>query len=75
MRAPALAAIGIAAYALFLVATLPASVAPQSMRPANPGKLAIVVMAEAHTPYVAPLLRDEYAGYRELARMRKKRGG
>ena len=26
---------------------------------ANPAKLAIVVMAEAHTPYVAPLLRDE----------------
>ena len=40
---------------------------------ANPGKLAIVVMAEAHTPYVAPLLRDEYSGYRELARMRKER--
>jgi 3-oxoacyl-[acyl-carrier-protein] synthase-3 len=38
---------------------------------ANPGKLAIVVMAEAHTPYVAPLLRNEYSGYRELARMRK----
>jgi 3-oxoacyl-[acyl-carrier-protein] synthase-3 len=40
---------------------------------ANPGKLAIVVMAESHTPYVAPLLRDEYSGYRELARMRKDR--
>jgi len=39
---------------------------------ANPGKLAIVVMAEAHTPYVAPLLRGEYSGYRELARMRKE---
>ena len=39
---------------------------------ANPGKLAIVVMAEAHTPYVAPLLRDEYLGYRELARLRKE---
>src|SRR4026209_2728243 len=38
---------------------------------ANPGKLAIVVMSEAHTPYVAPLLRDEYAGYRELLRLRK----
>ena len=38
---------------------------------ANPGKLAIVVMAEAHTPYVAPLLRDEYYGFREVARMRK----
>ena len=40
---------------------------------ANPGQLAIVVMAEAHTPYVAPLMRDEYSGYRELARMRKER--
>jgi 3-oxoacyl-[acyl-carrier-protein] synthase III len=39
---------------------------------ANPGKLAIVVMAEAHTPYVAPLLRDEYSGYREIVRMRKE---
>src|SRR6476620_9599235 len=39
---------------------------------ANPGQLAIVVMAEAHTPYVAPLLRGEYSGYRELARMRKE---
>ena len=38
---------------------------------ANPSKLAIVVMAEAHTPYVAPLLRDEYSGYRELVRMRR----
>jgi len=40
---------------------------------ANPGKLAIVVMAEAHTPYVAPLLRDEYSGYREIIRLRKDR--
>jgi 3-oxoacyl-[acyl-carrier-protein] synthase III len=39
---------------------------------ANPGKLAIVVMAEAHTPYVAPLLRDEYSGYREVIRKRKE---
>ena len=39
---------------------------------ANPGKLAIVVMAEAHTPYVAPLLGQEYSGYRELIRMRKE---
>lgn len=39
---------------------------------ANPGQLAIVVMAESHTPYVAPLLRGEYSGYRELARMRKE---
>jgi 3-oxoacyl-[acyl-carrier-protein] synthase III len=38
---------------------------------ANPGKLAVVLMAEAHTPYVAPLLRDEYYGFREIARMRK----
>jgi len=39
---------------------------------ANPGKLAMVLMAEAHTPYVAPLLRDEYHGYREVIRMRKE---
>lgn len=39
---------------------------------ANPGKLAIVVMSEAHTPYVAPLLRGEYSGYRELIRRRKE---
>jgi 3-oxoacyl-[acyl-carrier-protein] synthase III len=38
---------------------------------ANPGKMAIVLMSEAHTPYVAPLLREEYFGYREIARMRK----
>lgn len=38
---------------------------------ANPGKMAIVLTSEAHTPYVAPLLRDEYYGYRELARLRK----
>jgi len=38
---------------------------------ANPGKLAIVVMSEAHTPYVAPLLRDEYFGYREIVRLKK----
>jgi 3-oxoacyl-[acyl-carrier-protein] synthase-3 len=38
---------------------------------ANPRQLAIVVMAEAHTPYVAPLLSGEYSGYRELVRMRK----
>ena len=40
---------------------------------ANPGKLALVVMAEAHTPYVAPLLREEYSGYREIIRLRKER--
>ena len=39
---------------------------------ANPGKLAIVVMAEAHTPYVAPLLRDDYFGFREILRLRKE---
>lgn len=39
---------------------------------ANPNKLAIVLMAEAHTPYVAPLLRDEYHGFRELIRQRKE---
>jgi 3-oxoacyl-[acyl-carrier-protein] synthase-3 len=39
---------------------------------ANPGKLAIVVMAESHTPYVAPLLRDEYFGFREILRQRKE---
>lgn len=39
---------------------------------ANPNKLAIVLMAEAHTPFVAPLLSDEYYGYRELVRMRKE---
>jgi 3-oxoacyl-[acyl-carrier-protein] synthase III len=39
---------------------------------ANPGQLAMVLMAEAHTPYVAPLLRDEYHGFREVIRMRKE---
>src|SRR5258705_8694586 len=39
---------------------------------ANPGKLAMVLMAEAHTPYVAPLLRDEYSGFREILRLRKE---
>jgi 3-oxoacyl-[acyl-carrier-protein] synthase-3 len=38
---------------------------------ANPGKLAVVLMSEAHTPLAAPLLRDEYYGFREIARMRK----
>lgn len=38
---------------------------------ANPGKMAIVLMSEAHTPFVAPLIRDEYYGFREIARMRK----
>lgn len=39
---------------------------------ANPTKLAIVVMSEAHTPYVAPLTAQEYLGYREIIRLRKE---
>ena len=39
---------------------------------ANPEKLAIVLMAESHTPYVAPLLRSEYYGYREMLRSKKE---
>ncbi len=39
---------------------------------ANPGKLALVLMSESHTPYVAPLLRDEYHGFREILRSRKE---
>jgi 3-oxoacyl-[acyl-carrier-protein] synthase-3 len=39
---------------------------------ANPGKLAIVLMSEAHTPYVAPLLRNEYYGFREILKLRKE---
>jgi 3-oxoacyl-[acyl-carrier-protein] synthase III len=39
---------------------------------ANPGKMAMVLMAEAHTPFVAPLLRDDYYGFREILRMRKE---
>ena len=39
---------------------------------ANPGKLAIVLMSEAHTPYVAPLLRNEYHGFREILKLRKE---
>jgi 3-oxoacyl-[acyl-carrier-protein] synthase III len=39
---------------------------------ANPNKLAIVLMSEAHTPFVAPLVNDEYHGYRELVRLRKE---
>ena len=39
---------------------------------ANPNKLAIVLMSEAHTPYVAPLVNGEYYGFRELIRMRKE---
>jgi 3-oxoacyl-[acyl-carrier-protein] synthase-3 len=40
---------------------------------ANPGKLALVLMSEAHTPYVAPLLRDEYSGFREILKLRRGR--
>jgi 3-oxoacyl-[acyl-carrier-protein] synthase-3 len=40
---------------------------------ANPNKLAIVLMSEAHTPYVAPLINGEYYGFRELTRMRLDR--
>jgi 3-oxoacyl-[acyl-carrier-protein] synthase III len=40
---------------------------------ANPGQLAVVVMAEVHTPFAAPLLRDEYFGYRETIKLRKDR--
>jgi len=32
----------------------------------------MVLMAEAHTPLVATLLRDEYHGYREILRLRKE---
>ena len=39
---------------------------------ANPNKLAIVLMAEAHTPFVAPLVHEEYRGFRELIRLRKE---
>lgn len=38
---------------------------------ANPGRMAMVLMAEAHTRYGAPLLRNEYYGYRELLRLRR----
>lgn len=36
---------------------------------ANPGRLAMVLLSEAHTRYAAPLLRDEYVGYREIGRL------
>jgi len=35
------------------------------------GKMENVLMSEAHTPFVAPLVRNEYWGFREIARMRK----
>ena len=40
---------------------------------ANPGQLALVVMSEVHTPFAAPLMRDEYSGYREIIKMRRDR--
>jgi 3-oxoacyl-[acyl-carrier-protein] synthase-3 len=40
----------------------------------NPDKMALVLMSEAHTPYITPLLRDEYSGYREIAHQRKNLG-
>jgi len=39
---------------------------------ANPGKVALILMSEAHTPYISPLLGAEYLGYREIARLRRK---
>jgi 3-oxoacyl-[acyl-carrier-protein] synthase III len=38
---------------------------------ANPGKMAMVLMSEAHTPLAGPLYGNEYYGFREIARMRK----
>ena len=38
---------------------------------ANPGKVALILLSEAHTPYITPLLSEEYLGYRELARLRR----
>lgn len=40
---------------------------------ANPDKLALILLSEAHTPYLTPLLSEEYFGYREIARMRRSR--
>lgn len=39
----------------------------------NPGKVALVLLSEAHTPLITPLLRDAYHGFREIVRMRKNR--
>lgn len=38
---------------------------------ANPDKLALILLSEAHTPYLTPLLSEDYFGYREIARMRR----
>ncbi len=37
----------------------------------NPGKVALVLLSEAHTPLITPLIREAYHGFREIARMRK----
>jgi 3-oxoacyl-[acyl-carrier-protein] synthase III len=39
---------------------------------ANPERMALVLMSEAHTPHAAPLLRNECFSFREIARMRKQ---
>lgn len=39
---------------------------------ANPQKHVLILMAEAHTPLITPLVEREYFGYREIAKMRKK---
>ncbi|MGB8842184.1 MAG: 3-oxoacyl-[acyl-carrier-protein] synthase III C-terminal domain-containing protein [Aliidongia sp.] len=41
---------------------------------ANPGKLAVVLTAEAHTPFLPPLTRSEYHSFRDIALVRKRRG-
>lgn len=38
----------------------------------NPDKVALVLMSEAHTPYITPLLQPEYSGYREIAQERRR---
>lgn len=38
---------------------------------ANPGRLALVLLSEAHTPYITPVTGGKYLGYREIARLRK----
>lgn len=40
---------------------------------ANPGKKAIIIMAEAHTPYIRPLMEEQYYGFREILRRRNSR--
>ncbi len=40
----------------------------------NPDKLALVVVSEANTSHLSPLLREDYYGYRELARHRRQQG-